>query len=239
MNSPNCKSNDSISTVILLIALAALIYYLTSPSSPSSSSEPVKVDRFDDVKPNEDAVNNYVMNEKLMGQYDNKVEAGSVAAPVAANNNRNSAPAPAEKDNVAEKPAAAPAKQYSDLPNDNDNASSAGADLNSAYGDLVSHDAKNSVDLKQKNVINYDAHDFLPKEVNDSWFDTDFSQAKYNVNDDKLINTERYVIGINTVGQSLKNASYDIRGTVPNPKFSVSPWNNSTIETDYNLRPLC
>jgi hypothetical protein len=60
-----------------------------------------------------------------------------------------------------------------------------------------------------------------------------------NINDDKLINTERYIIGINTVGQSLKNASYDIRGTIPNPKFVVSPWGNSTYEPDFNLKPLC
>jgi len=79
----------------------------------------------------------------------------------------------------------------------------------------------------------------LPKENNPDWWDDGFSQAKYNMNDDKLINTERYIIGINTVGQSLKNASYDIRGTVANPKFSVSPWNNSTIEPDMNLKPLC
>ena len=95
------------------------------------------------------------------------------------------------------------------------------------------------VNSNQNNVKQYNVKDFLPKEINNEWFDTDFSQAKYNINDDKLINTERYVIGINTVGQSLKNASWDIRGSIPNPKFSVSPWNNSTIEADYNIKPLC
>ena len=95
------------------------------------------------------------------------------------------------------------------------------------------------VDINRNNVTSYNAKDFLPKEINSDWFDTDFSQAKHTLNDDKLINTERYVIGINTVGESLKNASYDIRGTVPNPKFSVSPWNNSTYEPDYNIKPLC
>jgi hypothetical protein len=95
------------------------------------------------------------------------------------------------------------------------------------------------VDINKNNVTNYNAKDFLPKEINSEWFDTDFSQAKHTLNDDKLINTERYVIGINTVGESLKNASYDIRGTVPNPKFTVSPWNNSTYEPDYNIKPLC
>ena len=95
------------------------------------------------------------------------------------------------------------------------------------------------VDFKKGNMDNYDAKDFLPKEVNDKWFETDFSLAKYQLNDDKLINTDRYIIGINTVGQSLKNASYDIRGTIPNPKFVASPWNNSTYEPDFNLKPLC
>jgi len=95
-----------------------------------------------------------------------------------------------------------------------------------------------AVEMNQQNVSDYKASDFLPKETNSSWFDTDFSQAKYNLNDDKLINTERYVIGINTVGQSLKNGSHDIRGTIPNPKFTVSPWNNSTYEADFNIKSL-
>jgi len=95
-----------------------------------------------------------------------------------------------------------------------------------------------AVSINKNNVLNYDSKDFLPKEVNDEWFNTDFSQATHNMNDDKLINTERYVIGVNTVGQSLKNASYDIRGTVANPKFTVSPWNNSTYEPDFNIKPL-
>ena len=90
-----------------------------------------------------------------------------------------------------------------------------------------------------KNNKKYNAKDFLPKEINDEWFDTDFSQAKHDINDNKLINTDKYIIGVNTVGQSLKNASYDIRGTVANPKIAVSPWNNSTYEPDYNIKPLC
>ncbi len=95
------------------------------------------------------------------------------------------------------------------------------------------------VNFKKVNNDNYNAKDFLPKQINDEWFETDFSLAKYQLNDDKLINTERYMIGINTVGQSLKNATYDIRGTIPNPKIVVSPWLNSTYEPDFNLKPLC
>jgi len=95
------------------------------------------------------------------------------------------------------------------------------------------------IDFKKGNVDNYNAKDFLPREINDEWFETDFSLAKYQLNDDKLINTDRYIIGINTIGSSLKNASKDIRGTISNPKFTVSPWNNSSYEPDFNLKPLC
>ena len=127
---------------------------------------------------------------------------------------------------------------YNYLANDEDVAE--GASLDAAFEKPLSEDVKTDVvDLNKNNVTNYSAQDFLPKEINDSWFNTDFSQAKYKMNDDKLINTDRYIIGVNTVGQSLKNASYDIRGSVPVPKFSVSPFNNSTIEPDYNIKPLC
>jgi len=121
-----------------------------------------------------------------------------------------------------------------------DNEIADGALLDSAFNKPIPDNTKTDVvNLNKNNVKNYDAKDYLPKEINDDWFNTDFSQAKYKMNDDKLINTERYVIGINTVGQSLKNASYDIRGAVNVSKYSVSPWNQSTIEPDYNIKPLC
>ncbi len=46
------------------------------------------------------------------------------------------------------------------------------------------------------------------------------------------------LVGINTVGQSLKNANYQLRSEPPNPQVPVSIFNNSTIEPDFNRRPL-
>jgi hypothetical protein len=121
--------------------------------------------------------------------------------------------------------------------NSNDNNS--GASLDAAFErPVASQPRAENVNMKEQDTKKYNAADFLPKEVNSEWFNTDFSQAKVNVEDTNLINTERYVIGVNTVGQSLKNASYDIRGTIANPKFAVSPWNNSTYEPDTNIKPL-
>ena len=38
-----------------------------------------------------------------------------------------------------------------------------------------------------------------------------------------------YQIGVNTVGQSLRNANRQIRSEPPNPQVNVSPWLNTTI----------
>ncbi len=47
------------------------------------------------------------------------------------------------------------------------------------------------------------------------------------------------LIGIDTVGQSLRNANYDLRAEPPNPQLSnVSIWNLSTINPDLVRRPL-
>ena len=45
-------------------------------------------------------------------------------------------------------------------------------------------------------------------------------------------------IGINTVGQSLRNANLQVRSEPANPQLNVGPWNQSTITSDMQRRPL-
>jgi len=45
-------------------------------------------------------------------------------------------------------------------------------------------------------------------------------------------------IGVNTVGQSLRNANRQLRSEPPNPQVNVSPWQNTTIGPDLMRRPL-
>lgn len=47
-----------------------------------------------------------------------------------------------------------------------------------------------------------------------------------------------YHIGINTVGQSLRNANLQLRSEPANPQLNVGPWNTSTIGPDFNRRPM-
>lgn len=47
-----------------------------------------------------------------------------------------------------------------------------------------------------------------------------------------------YHIGIDTIGQTLRNANLQIRSEPPNPQISVGPWNQSTISPDLMRVPL-
>lgn len=78
--------------------------------------------------------------------------------------------------------------------------------------------------------------DLLPKQ-NEDWFETPLIGTK--VDDANLLADAIFKVGVDTVGQTRKNPAYDIRGTIANPKFAVSPWNNSSWEPDNNLKPLC
>jgi len=46
------------------------------------------------------------------------------------------------------------------------------------------------------------------------------------------------LIGINTIGQSMRNANLQLRAEPPNPQVQPGPWNQSTIEPDLSRRPL-
>ena len=47
-----------------------------------------------------------------------------------------------------------------------------------------------------------------------------------------------YHVGVNSVGQSLRNANLQLRSEPPNPQTQVSPFLNSTIGPDLQRRPL-
>jgi len=83
----------------------------------------------------------------------------------------------------------------------------------------------------------YNVDSFLPKEHNKDWFET---IETVDVKNTHLINIYR-PIGSNTIGNSHKNATYDIRGTGDAicPQYTVGPWNQSTIPPDRSLKKLC
>jgi hypothetical protein len=90
--------------------------------------------------------------------------------------------------------------------------------------------------VKQTTKDIYNLDNFLPKQVNEDWFDN--VPEPISVKNRYLINISKQV-GVNTIGSSHKNASWDLRGEVYCPKFVVSPWMQSSIEPDTSLVGLC
>lgn len=78
----------------------------------------------------------------------------------------------------------------------------------------------------------------LPNEIENGWFDVAPLINTKHITDTHLLHPKVHM-GVNTVGSSLRNGTHDIRGDIPNPKLNVSPWNNSTIEPDTNIKGIC
>ncbi len=78
--------------------------------------------------------------------------------------------------------------------------------------------------------------ELLPKDNNSQWAQLNPSGKGELANINLL--KAGYHIGIDTVGQTLRNANLQIRSEPPNPQLNVGPWNQSTIESDYMRIPL-
>ena len=83
------------------------------------------------------------------------------------------------------------------------------------------------------------AEDLLPKE--DSAAIKEFNIAKpagEGILEGVNMLDAGFHVGVNTVGQSLRNANRQLRSEPPNPQVNVSPWLMSTIGPDLLRRPL-
>ena len=78
--------------------------------------------------------------------------------------------------------------------------------------------------------------ELLPNDSNSQWAQLNPSGKGELANVNLL--KAGYHIGIDTIGQSLRNANLQIRSEPPNPQMNVGPWNQSTIEPDFMRPPL-
>lgn len=81
-----------------------------------------------------------------------------------------------------------------------------------------------------------DPSELLPKDQNNEW-------ARLNPNGEHELQNVNLLKagfhhGIDTVGNTLRNANLQLRSEPPNPVDKVSPWMNSTIEPDLMRTPL-
>ena len=76
--------------------------------------------------------------------------------------------------------------------------------------------------------------DLLPRDNNSDWSNMNPPTAGMSM----PFLTASQLVGIDTVGSSLRNANLQVRSEPPNPQMKVSPWQNSTIEPDLMRQPL-
>jgi len=78
--------------------------------------------------------------------------------------------------------------------------------------------------------------DLLPHDMNSQWGDLN-TVNKGNIAMPDLLQAG-YHIGLDTIGQSLRNANLQERSDPIIPVMETGPWNKSTIEPDYGRVPL-
>ena len=78
--------------------------------------------------------------------------------------------------------------------------------------------------------------DLLPSDANSQWAALNPNTTQENLSADLLKAGQH--IGVDTVGQSLRNANLQLRSDPMIPKADVGPWNHSTIEADHARVPL-
>ena len=81
-------------------------------------------------------------------------------------------------------------------------------------------------------------NELLPVDTNSQWA----ALNPVNMNQGSILNGDMlqagYHIGLDTIGQTMKNANLQLRSDPIIPKQDVGPWNQTTIQPDFMRPPL-
>jgi hypothetical protein len=130
-----------------------------------------------------------------------------------------------------------------------DNAYANNSDNDSNDNNLSNYDSSTLITSKQMNPPESDSksggyalhpvanpNDLLPKDENSQWGELNQINAN-NITTPDLLQAG-YHIGLDTIGQTLRNANLQERSDPIIPKSVIGPWNQSTIEPDFGRTPL-
>jgi len=119
-------------------------------------------------------------------------------------------------------------KEYDVNPTENEN--------NDDYKAIDFETSKNNGDCFPKDRLT--TEDLLPKDAANSVWAENNPAGQGDVKDQNFLQAGVH-FGVDTVGQSLRNANMQLRSDPPIPKVDgLSPWMNTTIEYDTNRRFL-
>ncbi len=78
--------------------------------------------------------------------------------------------------------------------------------------------------------------DLLPRDTNNQWGSLNPSGSG-DLQGQNLLSAT-FLTGIDTIGNTMKNANLQLRSEPPNPQLNVGPWNQSTFAPDLMRTPL-
>lgn len=78
--------------------------------------------------------------------------------------------------------------------------------------------------------------DLLPRDTNNQWGSLNPAGSGDLTSQNLLSAT--FLTGIDTIGNTMKNANLQLRSEPPNPQLNVGPWNQSTFAPDLMRTPL-
>lgn len=107
--------------------------------------------------------------------------------------------------------------------------------------DAVEHFSTNQDYQVERNLTSFPkdqltAEELLPQDNSSLWAQVNPS-GEGSLKDRNFLQSG-YHIGINTVGQTLRNANLQLRSEPPCPQVKVSPWLQATIEPDVSRKPF-
>jgi len=107
--------------------------------------------------------------------------------------------------------------------------------------DNIEHFSQNQEFKDERNATSFPkeqltADELLPQDNSSLWAQVNPS-GEGSLKDRNFLQSG-YHIGINTVGQTLRNANLQLRSEPPCPQVKVSPWLQATIEPDVSRKPF-
>ena len=110
---------------------------------------------------------------------------------------------------------------------------SGGSNMNYYSKDVTDEESRVSSSFPKDQLT---ADQLLPQDNSSLWAQVNPS-GEGSLKDRNFLQSG-YHIGINTVGQTLRNANMQLRSEPPCPQVQVSPWIQSTIEPDLGRKPF-
>ena len=108
------------------------------------------------------------------------------------------------------------------------------SNIQAANGANPTNPIKQYQQVKKQNQLSQ--NELLPNDTNSDWAAINPS-GNGELNNINLLKAGS-MIGIDTIGSSLRNANLQIRSEPPNPQLNTGPWNQSTITPDFMRVPL-